>query len=342
MLTLPDKLEPTNRFKEELKDIEIDVFEKIVISNNDSDIKKEETFSFSDLLINMPNIFNLPIKKQTETLKNIEPDPSLIDDSIENLKLPKISNDGLKPWIEYGNTVNTLPNFKKVALVISGIGHNKKISDRVYKIFESNVSMSFSPYTSNIKPEILAARELGHETYADIILSSKDYLKEDTGPMSLNLNLNIKDVTEKLNSILNTESPIGGVTIRDGYLEKENTNNITAVLNILKNRGLLIVDATSSSIIEDLNIEHLPRQKADIIIHKDMSKKEILNSLKKAETIAFNKGHVLVVIDPKPLILTSVYKWVDSFSPQVSYEEAKNINITKPFALVPVSNIVVE
>ena len=147
---------------------------------------------------------------------------------------------------------------------------------------------------------------------------------------------------EKLNTILNTKSPIGGVIIRDGYLEEENKKTMSTILNILKNKGLLVVDATHSPIIDSLKIEHLPRQKADIVLNKDMKKDEILNALKKAETIAFNKGQVLVVADPKPIVLTTVYNWIKTFSPQISYEEAKNINISKPFALVPVSNIVVE
>ena len=104
----------------------------------------------------------------------------------------------------------------------------------------------------------------------------------------------------------------------------------------------MAIDATNSTVIDNLKIDNLPRQKADIVIDKDMKKADIRSILKKAETIAFNKGHVLIVADPKPIILVEVYKWIDSFSPQISYEEAKNINITKPFALVPVSNIVVE
>lgn len=340
VLTLPDKLEAKDRSKEEIDDVEIDVFEEIVISGDQKEV--EEKFSVADLLTNIPNIFTLRLKKQTADLKNIQTISSLLDKSIKNLLLPKISDEGLKPWIEYGNFINVQPNFKKVALVISGVGFDEKISDRVYGIYESEVSMSFSPYAINKSSAILTAREKGHETYADIILSSKNYLKEDTGPLSLNLTATTKELKEKLNTILNTKSPIGGVVIRDGHLEEDNKNMMSAILNILKNKGLLVVDATSSSIIDNLKIKHLPRQKADVVIDKDMKKNEILNALKKAETIAFNKGQVLVVADPKPIILTALYNWIETFSPQVSYEEAKNININKPFALIPVSNIVVE
>ncbi len=340
VLTLPDKMEAKDRSKEEIKDVEIDVFEEIVISNEEK--TSDESFSVANLLVNIPNIFMLRSKKQTANLKNVQTNPALLDKSVKGLLLPKISDDGLKPWVEYGNFINIQPNFKKIAIVLSGVGFDKKISDKVYDIYESEVSMSFSPYAINKSSAILTAREKGHETYADIILSSKNYLKEDTGPLSLNLTTPTKEQKEKLNTILNTKSPIGGVVIRDGFLEDDNKNIMSAILNILKNKGLLIVDATSSSIIDNLKIEHLPRQKADIVINRDMKKNEILKSLKKAETIAFNKGQVLIVADTKPIILTALYEWIETFSPQISYEEAKNVNINKPFALVPVSNIVVE
>ena len=103
-----------------------------------------------------------------------------------------------------------------------------------------------------------------------------------------------------------------------------------------------MIDATSSSVIDSIKIDGLGRHKADIIIHKDMSADSIDEQIKKAETSAFNKGQVLIVSDNKPLILTKIHQWINSFSPQLSYEEAKSIEIKKPFALVPISNIVVE
>ena len=339
VLTLPDKLEP--RDKNKINDVEIDVFEEIVISNAEKNEDKE-TFSVTDLLINVPNIFVLPTKKQTVELKNIQNVSSLVDESIDGHILPKIADDGSKPWIEYSNFINTQPNFKKVALIISGVGHDVKTSERIYNIFDSEVSMSFSPYTSDAKSGVLNARELGHETYVDMLLSSKDYLKEDTGPLSITLTATSDELKKKLNTILNTKAPVGGIVIRDGRIEQENKKNLSLLLDNIKKRGLLVIDATNSSVIEGVKIENLPRRRVDVIINKDMKKDDIIASLKKAETIAFNKGLVLVVADPKPLILTELYKWIKTFSPQVSYEDAKNVNITKPFALVPVSNIVVE
>ena len=339
VLTLPDNLEPRDKNKSD--DVDIDVFEEIVISH-DTEKDDNEEFSVTNLLINVPNIFNLRTKKQTSELKNISVHYTLVDKLPNELYLPKIATDGSKPWIEYGNLVSVQPNFKKVAIVISGAGIDTKTSDRIYKIFNSEVSLSFSPYAADKKASILSARELGHETYIDLLLPSKDYTKEDTGPMSLLEKMKEGEAKDLLQNLLNTKAPVGGVIIREGLINENNQKAILSLLKILKNRGLLAIDATNSNIIDNLKINNLPRQKADIVIDKDMKKNDIRNALKKAETIAFNKGYVLVVADPKPITLVEMYKWIESFSPQVSYEDAKNVNITKPFALVPLSNIVVE
>ena len=53
----------------------------------------------------------------------------------------------------------------------------------------------------------------------------------------------------------------------------------------------------------------------------------------------------MIVSDPKPIAVLALNKWIESFSPQLSYEEMKERNIpeiAKPFALVPLSNLVVE
>ena len=87
----------------------------------------------------------------------------------------------------------------------------------------------------------------------------------------------------------------------------------------------------------------MPRKKADIVIDSYFTREDIDKRLKEAEEIAKNNGSVLIVANPKPVVLYAVRDWVSSFSPQISdYKEMKNTVIEKPLALVPVSNVVVE
>lgn len=337
VVSLPDKLKATNMLDK--KDVVVDAPEPTNVKPQET---KEEEFSLDSLLANLPNLHNLPQKNPTIQNKHIELDDELVENHKDNLRLPKISKDGHKPWIEYGNNVEVQPNFKKISIVISGVGFDVDAVNRITKAFNSEVSISFSPYTPKPLDAIISARQTGHETYVDLLLASKDFLIEDTGPLSINLNLSQDVILDRFNKTIGQPAPIGGVIIRDGAFSDAFNVNMSNVLSEAKNRGLLVVDAVSNEGLSKLNINGLARRKADIVIDKDMTKDAIEEAIKKAENIAFDKGQVLIVADPKPVIIVALHSWIKTFSPQVSYEEAKTIEISKPFALVPLSNLVVE
>lgn len=337
VLTLPDQLTAKKQSKNE--EIAVEAVQQEPVK---TEIEEEHVFSLEKLLETVPMLHTLPNQQPTQTLEYIEPAEELVEIDAAGKTLPKISESGQKPWIEYGKAVTVQPNFKKIAIVISGLGFDGAAINKISDTFDSEVSMSFTPYTPKPKDVVLKARMAGHETYIDLLLPSKDFLKEDTGPLSLNRNLSQEDIQKRFHNTIGLASPIGGVIIRDGIADTSNAETLTTVLTEIKNRGLLIVDASLDNGIEKLKVEGLARRKADLIINKDMTKEEIDIKLKQAENLAFDKGQLLIVTDAKPVALIALYNWIHTFSPQVSYEEAKNVAITKPFALVPVSNLVVE
>lgn len=337
LITLPDDLKTI--IKTTSKD-NLD-FEKK--QNQEQD---EETivasFSLEKLINDVPSLAKLPNITFPVTLKNIEALPDYMETTDNGLTLPKISDDGHRPWIEYGQTVQTQPNFKKVAIVIGNLGFDGAAANKIASAFGPEVSLSFHPYTTRNGEDILIARQKGHETYRDILLASSNYLIKDTGPASINFDLSPEEIMNRFHLSISQIHPIGGVIIRDGAVKNNDIPKITPILEDVHKRGLLMIDATSSDIIDSIKINGLPRRKADIVLTNDMKQSEIDAQIKKAENIAFDKGQVLIVTENKPLAIIALSHWIDSFSPQLSYEESKTINITKPFALVPVSNLVVE
>ncbi len=336
VLPLPDKLTATNTTP---KDVIVDIPEDVQEEKND---EKSKDFSLDNLLSNLPNIQKLPNKNPNIQTEFIDFDNFLIETDKQGRKLPRISEDGRKPWAIYGNRVDIQPNFKKIAIVISGIGFDDHSIEKIANSFNSEVSVSITPYTPKPYEAINNLRSFGHETYVDLLLASKDFLKEDTGPLSINLSLSLDIILDRFYQTLAQPAPVGGVIIRDGAFDEVYTKKMQRLLTELKNRGLLMIDALENDTIANIKVDGLARRKADIVINKDMTKDEIEAALKKAENIAFDKGQVLIVTDPKPIAVMSLYEWIKTFSPQISYEEAKTIEIIKPFALVPLSNLVVE
>ena len=333
VLTLPDKLKEQSKKSAVSLEVPKVIAEKKIV---------QEIFSLEEMLAGVPNIAGLPNTMPTIENKYIEASEDLVEKTEDGKTYPKISDDGQKPWIEYSNIVQVQPNFKKVALVISNLGMDVATAKKIATAFPSEVSISLTPYSLKAYDVLTGARTSGHETYVDVPLASKDFLYEDTGPLALNFNLSAEITQERFHKIIDKPAPFGGLIIRDGALYDSKNIVLQNIFSEIRDRGLLVIDAVSSEGFQELKIEGLAHRKADILISLDMTQDQIEEQLKKAELIAFDKGQVLIVSDSKPFIIMALYKWIQTFSPQVSYEEAKSVELSKPFALVPVSNLVVE
>lgn len=305
--------------------------------------KQEEKVTTENLAKIIPLVTKLTPLSNMPKCDVTTPDASLTQEE-NGMLLPKISEKGQKPWVVYGNKVNVQPNYHKVALVIKNLGQDTGLTQASIQSLPSEISLSFSPYSFEMDEDIYKARMSGHETYADLLLPSKDYLKSDTGPLSLDLTSSVKQNKQKYLQILNRKSPIGGVIINDGVADESNREQLQEILKDMETRGLLMIDATSGDEISFIKTQNLARKKADIVLENNFSKDKIRSALAKAEDIAAENGNVLIVLSPKPVVLVEVSEWIKTFSPQLTYEQTKEkqIEIDRPFVLVPVSNLVVE
>lgn len=303
--------------------------------------KQEEKVTVENLAKIIPLVAKLTPLSNMGKSRVTALDTQLVQEE-NGMLLPKISEKGKKPWTTYANEISVQPNYYKVALVIKNLGQDVSLTQASIQSLPSEVSLSFSPYGFETDEDIYKARMSGHETYADLLLPSKDYLKSDTGPLSLDLTSSVEQNKQKYLQTLNRKSPVGGIVFNDGVADKDNREQLQVILKDMEARGILLIDATSGDEISSIKTQNLARKKADIVLDDNFSKDNIRAALAKAEEIAMENGNVLVVMSPKPVVLVEVSEWIKSFSPQLTYEEAKNRTIDKPFALVPVSNLVVE
>lgn len=300
--------------------------------------------TLEDFVNAAPLVAKLKENKNLYALKIIENTPDFVEKKGEFI-LPKISDNGKKPWFDFGNQIQVAPNFYKIAVIFKNTGLDTKTFDSMNKALPSEVSFSFSPYTLKAKNLITEARKSGHETYMDLLLASKDVLKADNGPLSMGITASPEENMMRFYKSLSVDAPIGGMIVADGLIDETTQPQLNNYLQELKKRGLLMVDATNGNEINNIHTEKLARKKADILIDENLNPTNIQALLKRAENTAREKGQVLIVAVPKPIVITAIKNWAETFSPQLSYEEMKEQNITtieRPFALVPVSNLVVE
>lgn len=338
VITLPDRAKKTKKDDEVASSLSFKDEASSVASK-----PEEDPHSLGVILSKMPNLGTLGDADGQKPLANVQSDTHLLENK-DGLKLPKADGKD-KPWEVYGYKVHVMPKFNRIAIVIDNLGINPMNFELINKGLPAEVSFSFSPYAPDTDKQILAARTEGHETYMDFLLPSKDYLKSDTGPMSMSLTASLQENRSRLEKVIGVNAPVGGVIINPGVADESNAEQLSVLLRDLRDRGLLIIDATSENGIEAMTIDKLVRAKADIVIQDDYSQQGINEQIQKAEQLARDKGQVIIVSKPKPVAILALSKWIKTFSPQLSYEEMKLQNISeieKPFAIVPLSNLVVE
>ncbi len=290
-----------------------------------SDSKEQEKIILEfDNLKNIPSLAKLPPQQEKTPLEVIS------------------KADTKKPWSYYSKSYTAPPNFYKIAVVIRSVGLNSNIFEEILRTMPENISLSFSPYANNKEDLITQARKHGHETYLDLLFGSSEITNFDRGPKTLNPNADIKDTIKLVDTYLKEKLAIGG------FITSTATGNVivddkkvSSVLNHIKDKGLLFIDATCKEIFASCPLEGLPRYKTNIILNKNYDKDFIKQQFAIAERTAIEKGSAIIVINPKPINLVALSNWISTFSkPQKDYEDLQKNPPKKPFTLVPASSLV--
>ena len=291
--------------------------------------------------LDIPFLSRLPQREGGAPMLHTVPYNEILQTQKQTVKLP-VQNGALRAWEVYGRKVDVMPMFNKVAVVVKNMGINQSNTDLIIKRLPANVSLSFSPYATGLENNVKLARENGHETYLDMILPSRDFMSTDSGPWALDYNRSVEENVDLMEQLLSRNMAVGGFTVCDGVDDSTYNPYFQALMSMFVKRGLLMLDATLGVNIGKNNVSGLDRVKADIIVDSGFDRQEIKKQLAQAEELAKRNGSVVVVVDPKPVAVLAVAEWLDTFSPQLTYEEMKQQNVTefeKPFIVVPLSNL---
>lgn len=337
IITLPDKLSKSSPQQQERAETDSAAIPP------QEDIKSKIARYTAQVMGNIPHISKINDSEGLFPLPVVERETEY-EQTINGIILPKISEDGRKPWIEFAQERRSIqPNFYRVSILLKGLGINKIQTEQILSKLPREVSFSFSPYGEDNERLVQMARNFGHETYADLLLSPKDFLESDNGPLALSITESHEKNIESTYKSISNAMPTGGIIINDGITSKEVEQGLKDIMEKVGNMGLLIVDATQEG-LNKIQTQGIARRKADIVI-TDYTPKGLKRSLKEAEDIARKQGSVVIVSDVKMSVIREIGDWIKTFSPQLTYQQMKEQNIetiSRPYALVPISAMVVE
>jgi len=235
------------------------------------------------------------------------PDKDLSEKAGEFL-LPKISEDGVKPWKFYGKAFED-DKTPIIAIVVRGLGLGRITTENALGL-DSSVTLSFSPYSKNTAMWGGHARNIGHEVLLDLPQESKDYPAVDPGPYAL---LNTLDAESNKQRLFWVMSRLPGFV---GFLQTEHpalqSADMISAFTEIANRGLFFLEAPEDK------TENLKKQQEQMglitfaynrEIDEVLSEADIQKQLDLLVKDAKAHGVAIGVARPYPLTLDMINKW---------------------------------
>jgi len=240
------------------------------------------------------------------------PDPSLVEKTADGL-LPQIGKDGRQPWQAYARPFDAGDKRPRIALIITGLGLDRALSQAATDRLPAAVTLGFDPYADNVKDAIGQARSLGHETLLGLPMEPVDYPREDPGPLTLLAALPADENAARLSKLMGEASGyVGFVALWGGRFTAEKAPLLSA-LEILKQRGLLYVDNkppaenTTALLADQIK---LPWAAANRVIDSDATPAAIDQAFADLETDAQHGGAALAIAALSPAVLEHGANWV--------------------------------
>lgn len=265
---------------------------------------------------------------ETQTPLKKAPNQNLLINGENGLK-PTLGPDGLIAWQEYARPYNGPDDKPRIAILVTDIGLNTKSSTMAIDALPGQINLAFSPYGRNLQEWMNKAREKGHEGFLMLPTEPLNYPDSDPGPHTLITDLSERENMSRLDWVLSRVGGYVGIVNHMGSKFTASEEALTPIINDLKDRGLMFVDARSTRFSMAARLARrasMPRAINDRYIDNVMTTDEIQKQLGELEKTANTFGAALGLARSLPLTINELAEWSQSL-------EAKGID------LVPVTAI---
>ncbi len=210
------------------------------------------------------------------------------------------------------------------------MGMSKFATRSAIQDLPGEVTLSFNPYGRDLQNWVAQARAAGHEALLQLPMEPFGYPENDPGPQSLLSRLTDKENLNRLEWMLGRFTGYSGVTNQMGSRFTTSSEDISPIMDVIRDRGLLFVDGRTSG---RSVAGYVAKQKAvpvainNRFISNRADRASIDQRLAELERIARITGVAIGVGFPYPVTLERLAVWSKSLT-------------RKGLVLAPVSAIV--
>ncbi|MEA1937548.1 MAG: divergent polysaccharide deacetylase family protein [Pseudomonadota bacterium] len=241
-----------------------------------------------------------PYQPVTETLPN-------------GIQLPKIADDGRQPWQVYARPFATMNNAPRIAIVMSNLGLSQSTTKAAINELPPDVTLAFAPYAENLDTLFQTARTAGHEVLLSLPMEPLTYPRDDPGPKPLLTTNSDNQNIDNLAWMLSRAQGYVGVTNFMGSRFTADAARLRPILKIMKNRGLMVLDARATSHSEMIRIAKetgLPRAANNRYIDHVAKAAIIDEHLRTLEHIAAETGAAVGIGFAYPVTRERLLAWL--------------------------------
>ncbi len=236
--------------------------------------------------------------------------------------IPKIANDGRKPFDVYARPVDLkdrpgIPAPARIAIVIGAMGISASGTREAINKLPEEITLAFAPYGQGLQSLVDSARRSGHEIMLQIPMEPFDYPDNDPGPRTLLNSIEPSENVKRLQWLMSRFSGYFGVTNYMGARFTSSEKSLQPIMKWIAQRGLVYLDdgASPRSLTAKLSAPSgLKVKVAQVRLDYGQTPQSIRSELEKLERIAAEQGMALGVGSGMPLTVKLVMEWAKTLS----------------------------
>lgn len=173
-------------------------------------------------------------------------DPALLENGPTGT-LPRIGLDGRMPWRVYRTRLAGDAKPPRIAIVVTNLGLNRKLTKKAIDQLPPAVTLGFSPYAERLVEQVKAARLAGHEVLLAVPMEPIGYPVNDPGEQTLlTSNTGAQNITLLKWSMARFPGYVG-IVPHMGRRFISSRRHLLPVLGEMKRRGLMFLDSSATA-----------------------------------------------------------------------------------------------
>lgn len=269
--------------------------------------------------------FEAPVKQETyqqdaaivvSPHRPLTPAPQgLVTETTSYGPLPRIASNGETPSHIYERTtpLNVIhSDAPKIALMLGGMGLNKKLTAEAIKELPADITLAFAPYGDDLQAQVDKARADGHEVFLQVPLEPVGFPVTNPGPKTLMGDAPDAENIDALRWHMSRFAGYAGIVNYMGGRFLAMPKAITPLLTELNRRGLPFLEDGSLALSSTENAAKPMRAKvkrAQIVIDANPSPEAITAALTQLEEQATGTGFAVGTGTGLEVTIDTVREW---------------------------------